>query len=82
MGPLSTVLESATTAVVGTVPVYVTSFAVVSADLVPVDQIWFYHPDMQTRVSEAEDDVAAGRTTTVRSAEEAQAHLDSLKAPS
>lgn len=49
------------------------------ATLVPNDQLWFHHPDMQARVVKAERDFAEGRSTQTRTPEEAQALLDSLK---
>ncbi|MHB1222642.1 MAG: AbrB/MazE/SpoVT family DNA-binding domain-containing protein [Gemmatimonadaceae bacterium] len=51
----------------------------VPADVVPRDQRWFAHPEMQQRIAEAEASIEAGDTTKVRSVEEAQAYLDSLK---
>jgi bifunctional DNA-binding transcriptional regulator/antitoxin component of YhaV-PrlF toxin-antitoxin module len=47
--------------------------------VVPNDQLWFYHPDIQARVAQAERDFADGRSTRTRTPEEAQALLDSLK---
>ena len=47
--------------------------------LVPRDQVWFSHPDARARISEAHDDIAADRTTTVRSKAELKAHLAKLK---
>ena len=55
------------------------TFELVPAALVPRDQLWFHHPAMQRRVRRAEADLAAGRTEVTRSAEEAQALLDSHK---
>jgi hypothetical protein len=49
------------------------------AGLIPKNQIWFYHPEMQARVSEAEADFRNGRYTRTESLEAAQAHLDGLK---
>jgi len=54
----------------------------VPAALIPKDQLWFHHPEMQARIAEAEADIAAGRVTVTRTIEEAQALLDSLKKPS
>ncbi len=51
----------------------------VPAALVPKDQLWFHHPEMQARVARAEDDFASGRATQTATPEEAQALLDSLK---
>lgn len=46
--------------------------------LIPKDQVWFAHPEMQARIAEAHADIAAGRTTAIRSAEELEAYLSSL----
>jgi len=46
---------------------------------VPADQRWFYHPEMQARVAQAERDFAEGRSTRTETPDEAQAFLDSLK---
>jgi len=51
----------------------------IPAALVPRDQLWFHHPDVQERVAEAEADFAAGRSTRSATPEDAQAHLDRLK---
>jgi bifunctional DNA-binding transcriptional regulator/antitoxin component of YhaV-PrlF toxin-antitoxin module len=55
------------------------TFELVPATLVPNDQLWFHHPDIQARVAQAERDFAEGRSTRTRTPEEAQALLDSLK---
>jgi AbrB family looped-hinge helix DNA binding protein len=55
------------------------TYELVPAALVPRDQLWFHHPEMRGRIRRSEDDIAAGRVTTTRSAEEAKALLDSLK---
>ena len=55
------------------------TYELVPADLVPRDQLWFHHPDMQRRIGRAEADVAEGRTTVTRGADEAQALLDRSK---
>lgn len=47
--------------------------------LVQDDQLWFYHPEMQARVAQAERDFAAGRVARTKTPEEAQELLDSLK---
>lgn len=54
----------------------------VPSALIPKDQLWFYHPEMQARIAEAEADIAAGRYTRTTTVAEAQAFLDSLKRPS
>jgi hypothetical protein len=51
----------------------------VSAALVPRDQLWFHHPGMQRRIRKAEADLTEGRTKVTRTAAEAQALLDCLK---
>jgi hypothetical protein len=55
------------------------TFELVPAALVPKDQLWFHHPDIQARVAEAEADFREGRFTRTDTLDEAQAHLDSLK---
>ncbi len=55
------------------------TFELVPAVLVPKDQLWFYHPEMQARVTRAEKDFASGRATHTETPEEAQAFLDGLK---
>lgn len=55
------------------------TFELVPATLVPNDQLWFHHPDIQARVARAEADFAGGRSTRTSSPEEAQEFLDSLK---
>jgi hypothetical protein len=47
--------------------------------VVPNDQLWFHHPDIQARVAQAERDFAEGRSTRTPTPEEAKALLDSLK---
>lgn len=55
------------------------TYELVPAALVPKDQLWFRHPEMQGRIAEAEADFLEGRSTSTTTVEEAQAHLDSLK---
>jgi AbrB family looped-hinge helix DNA binding protein len=55
------------------------TYELVPVSLIPKDQLWFYHPEMQARIARAEADFAAGRYTVTRTPEEAQAFLDSLK---
>src|SRR5436190_20609307 len=55
------------------------TFELIPAALVPKDQLWFHHPEMQKRIGRAESDFAAGRSTRTETPEEAQALLDSLK---
>jgi antitoxin MazE len=47
--------------------------------LIPRDQVWFAHPDMQARMAAAHEDIVAGRTETVTSDEELDAALARLK---
>ncbi|HKP76965.1 MAG TPA: hypothetical protein VJT67_15650 [Longimicrobiaceae bacterium] len=44
-----------------------------------MDQRWFYHPEVQARVAEAEADFRESRFTRTETPEEAQAFLDRLK---
>jgi AbrB family looped-hinge helix DNA binding protein len=55
------------------------TYELVPASLVPRDQLWFHHPEMQARLAKAESDFAAGRAARTGSADEAQAMLDRLK---
>lgn len=55
------------------------TYELVPATLVPKDQLWFHHPEMQSRVADAEKELAEGRSTRTETPEEAQAFLDSLK---
>jgi bifunctional DNA-binding transcriptional regulator/antitoxin component of YhaV-PrlF toxin-antitoxin module len=55
------------------------TYELVPATLIPKDQIWFHHPEMQARLSEAEADFREGRFTRTETVDEAQAHLDRLK---
>lgn len=55
------------------------TFELVPATLVPNDQLWFHHPDVQARIAQAESDFSAGRSTRTKTPEEAQTLLDSLK---
>ena len=57
------------------------TYELVPASLVPNDQLWFHHPEMQARVARAEKDFAEGRSTRTRTPDEAQAFLDGLKKP-
>ncbi len=52
---------------------------IVPAALVPRDQVWFLHPEVQARVAEAEADLEAGRTTVARSPDELRDHLRGLR---
>ena len=55
------------------------TFELIPARLVPTDQLWFHHPEMQARMARAEEDFAAGRSTRTETPEQAQALLDQLK---
>jgi AbrB family looped-hinge helix DNA binding protein len=55
------------------------TFELVPATLVPKDQLWFHHPEMQARIAKSEEDFVAGRATWTETPEQAQAFLDSLK---
>ena len=54
----------------------------VPATLVPNNQLWFQHPEMQARVARSEADFAAGRAELTKSPEDAQTLLDRLKTQS
>jgi AbrB family looped-hinge helix DNA binding protein len=47
--------------------------------LIPRDQVWFAHSEMQERISEALSDIRAGRTTRVARKSDVRAHLSGLK---
>lgn len=51
------------------------TYELVPAALVPKDQLWFYHPEMQARIAQAEESFS--QTST--SADDVQAFLDGLK---
>lgn len=55
------------------------TYELVPAALVPRDQLWFRHPEMQRRIRKAEADLTEGRTKATRTVAEAQALLDSFK---
>ena len=55
------------------------TYEIVPAALVPRDQLWFHHPDMQRRVGEAESEFRGGLADTTRTPREAQKLLDRLK---
>ena len=54
-------------------------YELVPAALVPRDQLWFHHPEMQGRIRKAEADLAEGRTKATRTVAEAKALLDRFK---
>ena len=55
------------------------TYELVPASLVPKDQLWFHHPEMERRIAQAEADFRAGRATSATTPEEAQSFLDGLK---
>jgi AbrB family looped-hinge helix DNA binding protein len=55
------------------------TYELLPAALVPRDQLWFHHPEVQRRMRKAEADVSEGRTTVTRTVAEAQALLDRHK---
>lgn len=55
------------------------TFELVPATLVPSDQLWFQHPEVQARVARAEAEFADGRATRTETPEEAIELLDRLK---
>jgi bifunctional DNA-binding transcriptional regulator/antitoxin component of YhaV-PrlF toxin-antitoxin module len=56
------------------------TYELVPAALIPKDQLWFHHPDVQQRISEAEADFREDRYTRTDTPDAAQEFLDSLKA--
>jgi bifunctional DNA-binding transcriptional regulator/antitoxin component of YhaV-PrlF toxin-antitoxin module len=55
------------------------TFELIPAALIPKDQLWFHHPEMQKRISRAKEDFAKAGSTKTTSPEDAQAFLDRLK---
>ena len=55
------------------------TYELVPAALIPKDQMWFHHPEMQARIAQAEAEFREGRSTYTATPEEAQQFLDSLK---
>ncbi len=55
------------------------AFELIPATLVPKDQLWFYHPEMQARLRQAEAELREGRGTTTATPEEAKTFLNGLK---
>jgi antitoxin MazE len=47
--------------------------------LIPRDQIWFAHSEMQERISEALNDVREGRTTRIAKRSDVRPALEKLK---
>jgi len=55
------------------------TYELIPASLIPKDQLWFHHPEMQQRVAQAEADFREGRSTGVDNPEQAESLLDGLK---
>lgn len=55
------------------------TYELIPAALVPRDQLWFHHPEMERRVAQAETDFREGRSTRADTPEAAQSFLDGLK---
>jgi AbrB family looped-hinge helix DNA binding protein len=47
--------------------------------LIPRDQVWFAHTEMQERISEALNDIRAGRTTRIGKKSEVRAYVAGLR---
>lgn len=47
--------------------------------LIPRDQVWFTHPDMQARIAAAHEDIAAGRVTEITSPDAMDDYLSQLQ---
>jgi AbrB family looped-hinge helix DNA binding protein len=47
--------------------------------IIPKDQVWFAHPEMQDRISEALNDIRGGRTTRIASRSDVRPSLEKLK---
>jgi len=55
------------------------TYELVPAALVPKDQLWFYHPEMQERVRKAEEEIAASKVSGTRGATGARIFLEGLR---
>ena len=55
------------------------TFELVPAALIPREQLWFHHPEVQERIAEAEADFREGSFTRTDTPQDAQAYLDQLK---
>lgn len=55
------------------------TYELIPAALVPRDQLWFRHPEMERRVAEAEADFRDGLSTRAGTPEETRSYLDGLK---
>jgi AbrB family looped-hinge helix DNA binding protein len=47
--------------------------------IIPKDQVWFAHPEMQDRISEALNDIRGGRATRIASRSDVRPSLEKLK---
>ena len=57
------------------------TFELVPAALVPRDQLWFYSTEVRRRIARGEADLDEGRSSGVRTPEEAKRLLGGLKRP-
>ena len=55
------------------------TYELVPAALIPKDQLWFYHPEMQARIRKAEADIAASNVSKTQTVKTARTFLDGLK---
>jgi len=55
------------------------TYELVPATLIPKDQLWFYHPEMQERIRKAEASIAASNVSKTRTVKTARAFLHGLK---
>jgi bifunctional DNA-binding transcriptional regulator/antitoxin component of YhaV-PrlF toxin-antitoxin module len=55
------------------------TYELVPASLVPKEQLWFHHPEMARRISQAEVDFREGRSTSAETPAAVQSFLDGLK---
>lgn len=55
------------------------TFELVPAALVPKDQLWFYHPEMQARIKKSEASIEAGSAAVTRTPGEAKRFLEGLR---
>lgn len=55
------------------------TYELIPAALVPKDQLWFHHPEMQARVAEAEAEFRTGESTRTETITATEQFLDRLK---
>jgi len=55
------------------------TYELVPASLVPKEQLWFHHPEMASRIAQAEVDFREGRSTRAETPADVQSFLDGLK---